>query len=57
MCADGSARSYRFYDRARGRNGGGVGCLWRRKKEEENMQREREDLAVAAPIANEDLGS
>jgi len=32
-----------------GRNGGGVGCLWRRKKEEENLQREREDLAVAAP--------
>jgi len=31
------------------RNGGGVGCLWRRKKEEENLQREREDLAVAAP--------
>ena len=40
-----------------GRNGGGVGCLWRRKKEEENLQREREDLAMAAPIAGEDLGS
>jgi hypothetical protein len=26
---------------AGGRNGGGVGCLWRRKKEEENLQRER----------------
>jgi len=33
---------------AGGRNGGGVGCLWQRKKEE-NLQREREDLAVAAP--------
>jgi hypothetical protein len=32
-----------------GRNGGGVGCLWRRKKEEENLQGEREELMVAAP--------
>jgi len=29
----------------------------RRRTKEENMQREREDLAVVAPITGEDLGS